>query len=516
MSLPTLKKQPAIDAVVREALDLLLEPGTVTELRALGKTQGTVSGYFTDCAAMAKAAARLSGKAEGVYFTLNPVNPVLLARASNNVKSYAKHTTSDADILRRRRLPLDFDPKRPAGVSSTDQEHRLALERATECREWLSLMGWPDPVMADSGNGGHLLYSIDLPNDAASSNLIKRVLDALALRFSDGNVELDSKTFNAARIWKLYGTVAAKGDSTPERPHRQAKILQHPVRLEAVTPEQLSALAIPEASPLESPGRSGQALDVAEWLAKFGIDVAQRKPWQGGTCYILRVCPNNAEHNRGEAVVLQFANGGIAAICQHVSCGLSWKSLREQYEPPAAKPKLQSSLVLAAPAGAGEEQQQQHQDSKERKSQASRLVDIGKVSELFHTPEGVAYACLSINDHREVWCTNSKAFRESLVRAFFPQTGLAPRSQAVRDAIATLDSIARFDGEQHDVYVRLAGDDNTIWLDLGDPSWEAVEITAGRLACSQQSADRGSGHPGRLPGARHQPLVSPAPRQRQV
>ena len=53
-----------------EALGLLVEPGRVVEPRALATSQGAaVSGYFSDRSAMIKAAARLSGKAEGVYFT---------------------------------------------------------------------------------------------------------------------------------------------------------------------------------------------------------------------------------------------------------------------------------------------------------------------------------------------------------------------------------------------------------------------------------------------------------------
>ena len=430
----TLVDGPAAATAVRQALEAVPEPRTVAELRALGTPRGTMSGYFNDRAAMAHAAIRLSGDAEGVYVTLNPVKPDLLARASNRVKPYAKHTTSDADILCRRWLPLDFDPKRPAGVSSTDEEHRLSLERAVNCRAWLSRMGWPDPVLADSGNGAHLLYRLELPNDAASTNLIKRVLEAVALRFSDATVALDLKTFNAARIWKVYGTLAAKGDSTPERPHRRAKILEQPAQLEPVTREQLSALAIPE-PPMQSSGADGQMLDVAGWLAKHEIEVSHQKPWNGGTCYILRCCPSNPEHNRGEAYVVQFAGGAIAAGCLHVTCGVSWKSLRECYEP-LVGPKAQSLIVSAAPSGRTEERQQQH-DSKGRKSQASRLVDIGKVSELFHTPDGIAHACLTINDHREIWATNSKAFRESLVRAYFLQTGSIPNRfcRAVRHAL---------------------------------------------------------------------------------
>ncbi len=126
------------------------------------------------------------------------------------------------------------------------------------------------------------------------------------------------------------------------------------------------------------------------------------------------------------------------------------------------------------PTGSGENKQQ---DFKERRSQASRLIDIARVSELFHTPEGVAYACLKINGHREIWATASRTFRENLVRAFYLQTGFAPSSQAVREAIATLEGIARFDGDQHDVHVRVAGDDHRIWLDLANANWEVVEVS---------------------------------------
>ena len=124
-----------------------------------------ISGYFTDAAELSAAAVRYSGQGQGIYVTLNPVAPALLARAANHVVTWAKHTTSDADILGRVWLPIDFDPVRPSGISSTDAEHTAALERAQACRAWLASLGWPQPVYADSGNGAHLLYRIDLPND---------------------------------------------------------------------------------------------------------------------------------------------------------------------------------------------------------------------------------------------------------------------------------------------------------------------------------------------------------------
>lgn len=91
---------------------------------------------------------------------------------------------------------------------------------------WLEKdLGFPGLVLADSGNGAHLLGRIDLPNDLESTSIIKKCLEALSVRFTDDSIAVDLTTFNAARIWKLYGTFACKGDSTPERPHRGAKFL---------------------------------------------------------------------------------------------------------------------------------------------------------------------------------------------------------------------------------------------------------------------------------------------------
>jgi len=189
---------------IQQTATTLFRPGTVAELRILNTLRnGTVSGYFNDLQAFVQAAEQWSGRAPAVYATLNPCNPALLARAANRLKDRVRTTTSDSDIVHRYWFPLDFDPMRPADISSNDTEHATALQRAEACAAWLRSRGWPAPVPADSGNGGHRLYSIDLPNDEASKALLQRCLEALALYFSDSVVALDRTVFNAARIWKV-------------------------------------------------------------------------------------------------------------------------------------------------------------------------------------------------------------------------------------------------------------------------------------------------------------------------
>ena len=329
---------------VLEALGLLVEPGTVAELRAIGADGRISSGFFDDLAQMATAAEVLdaSGEFSGIYVTLNPVNPALLARRANRVQSRLSRkdaTTSDADIVHRRWLPIDIDPVRPSGISATPDEHRAACRMARDICDALTEAGWPRPIVADSGNGGHLLYRVDLPNDTASTALIKDVLAALAARFSNEAAQVDTANFNAARIWKCYGTVSRKGDSTKERPHNRSAIVIKPFEVEVVPAALLQALAgfttAPE--PPSSPpavGRGSAPFDLRAWLDEHEIAIAMEKPWQGGTLFNLAQCPFSEAHTDG-AYVIQFPNGALHAACKHDSCGggaQRWPELRARFE----------------------------------------------------------------------------------------------------------------------------------------------------------------------------------------
>jgi DNA-directed RNA polymerase specialized sigma24 family protein len=219
-------------------LRLLHEPGKVFEVRIPrchdrpGSTFVSVaSGYFDDVDAAAKSIAALDaqGRCEGIYVTLNPCNPALLARSTNRVKERARATTTDDDILGRRWMLVDCDPRRPSGISSTDAELQAAIERARRIRD--ALTDLPAPIVAMSGNGAHLLYRVDLPRDDGA--LVERALRGLDARFGDDQVGIDVTVHNPARIVKVIGTWARKGDDLRDcgdasRPHRQSYLIEVP------------------------------------------------------------------------------------------------------------------------------------------------------------------------------------------------------------------------------------------------------------------------------------------------
>ncbi len=320
-----------------KALRLLSSPGKVIEVRAI-TDDGVASGYFDDPALLAAAVSPLDSlpTVQGIYLTLNEVNPALLSRRANRIKQRLGKkdaTTADNDILRRLWLPVDIDPTRPSGVSSTEAEHQAAIETAGKIADHLTGLGWPAPVIADSGNGAHLLYRIDLPNDDRSRDLVKRCLEVLATLFDDPTTSIDTANHNAARIWKLYGTMSRKGDHTADRPHRRSRLLTVPEEAKIVPYHLLETLArtLPETPPAK---KNNHTIDLAGWLHGHGIAIARQKPCQGGTLYVLDECPFSGAHRDG-AFAIQFENGAIHAGCQHTSCGggsQRWPELREKYE----------------------------------------------------------------------------------------------------------------------------------------------------------------------------------------
>lgn len=343
----TTKTNPNVKAATCDAAEIkkalrLIAGDSVTELRALGATIGndrfpaTYSGYFDEPNKLAKAVESLRWY-KGVYIIPNAVNPSLLARCKNRIQRADKgSSTQDTDILRRHWLLVDCDPVRPTGISTSDEEHNAAIERCQHIWLYTHNEGWPDPIMADSGNGGHLLYHTDLPTD--DGGLVQRCLSAMAQRFNDEVVKVDESVYNPARIWKLYGTLARKGDHTVERPHRLARILDAE-RIEVVPTRLLEKLAAEVTAP-ETPKRHernghGQAFDVQVFLDRLHLDVDGPRSWNGGRLWVLR---SNPLCVHPDCHVEQHASGAISAGCFHNSCSWTWVDLRARYEP-----KYQSS-----------------------------------------------------------------------------------------------------------------------------------------------------------------------------
>ncbi|MBD3672782.1 MAG: hypothetical protein HUJ26_04575 [Planctomycetaceae bacterium] len=308
-----------------------------------------MSGYFNDQTPLIEELAKYPHY-DGIYFTLNPIDPRLLSRSENRIQdAKSGGSTGDSDVSSRRFLVIDLDPVRPSGISASDDEVVDAANKAEEVLAFLDGQEWPDPAIALSGNGIHLLYRIDLPTDDAG--LVTNVLQALSDCFSDDKVHLDTSVGNPSRLIRLYGTMACKGDPTDERPHRFAELQYVPNSYLPVSHRQLremAALLRPDRrEDLQRVPRAVNALDVPQWLDSHDLEVRSEKPWKGGTLWVLEACPWNSAHTNGSAFVAQFPNGNVIARCHHESCqGRGWDELRQMFE----SPKPTSGQEFATPS----------------------------------------------------------------------------------------------------------------------------------------------------------------------
>jgi hypothetical protein len=124
----------------------------------------------------------------------------------------------------------------------------------------------------------------------------------------------------------------------------------------------------------------------------------------------------------------------------------------------------------------------------EEQSQATRLMAIGfgEGVQLWHSPDGHGHASVWVDGHWEHYRIKSKAFDDWL-RGEYGRTNpvkvgdrwvpQVPGTQAVRDAMASLDGYAQRQGEPRNVSMRVGGDEEVIWIDLGRRDWRGIKVT---------------------------------------
>ena len=121
-------------------------------------------------------------------------------------------------------------------------------------------------------------------------------------------------------------------------------------------------------------------------------------------------------------------------------------------------------------------------DDPKKKEKDKKQVDVivetaKKSSTLFHDASGTAYADVMINGHRETLPVNSRQFGAFLRRAYWEKKRSAPPLEILNQALRLLKSLAVFDGQEFEVFLRVApAPDGRVYLDLCNNDWQVVWI----------------------------------------
>ena len=127
----------------------------------------------------------------------------------------------------------------------------------------------------------------------------------------------------------------------------------------------------------------------------------------------------------------------------------------------------------------------EEEDEGGKKSQASEIVDFVLArTELFHDSNKEVFA--TSNETFETRRIDSRAFKDWLVAGFYKETGKTARDQSLREALGALVGIGRHDGDEREVFLRVAVLDDNYYIDLAEQgnnrvvrinasNWEVIE-----------------------------------------
>jgi hypothetical protein len=125
------------------------------------------------------------------------------------------------------------------------------------------------------------------------------------------------------------------------------------------------------------------------------------------------------------------------------------------------------------------EAETEKQTDLKRQTQAEILLDIANIKgiHLFKTPDGDAYVRLPVNGHWETYRLSDSAVKDWLIHQYRKQENGVPNKTAMEQTIAALAAEARFNSPTQEVHVRLAWQDDALYLDLHNDRHEVVRIT---------------------------------------
>lgn len=122
-----------------------------------------------------------------------------------------------------------------------------------------------------------------------------------------------------------------------------------------------------------------------------------------------------------------------------------------------------------------------------QKSQTELLLEYAEARfRLFCTPSGEPFVYFDRNGHSESWPAHSRQVKHQLSRLFYERHEKPPSLPSLQDAIAHIAAKCEFEGERCELHVRIAGQERSIYVDLCNDDWQAVEISSSgwKVVCS--------------------------------
>ena len=471
---------------IAEQLRAIFPDEVPVELRCISHG-GCDSGVFDDYRRLAQVAVQRNNVGQNCYFGINPPDAESAAPTNSLMCGSA---LKQVDIPRRAHLLIDVDPVRDANTCSTEAEKEAAKILLDRVVQYLvESMNWSRPIISDSGNGYHALFKISLSSQ--DKGVVKSCLLALAGKFSNDKAKVDTAVHDVPRVCRLPGTMNKKGPNTPERPHRQARLL------EIGTGEPVSVTDIQRV--IQDFGLKAGTHQCSTVGKKSEFVPSNQQAFDKALSWISKqplAVSGNEGNKRTAAVacglVIDFDLPAVDAMELMLEYN---QRLLDAGEEVWSEEELRRKLDWAL---GKKEEEETHRigrkarketastdvpitpdnDKKRKISDAEGLVNIARANhELWHTSDNETFASLRTESGGRINVRiQSDDYRTRLISEYYGDTRRIPSSLQTTAAIETLSGLAIIEGEQRETFLRVGNHDGKIYIDLGDENWSCVEV----------------------------------------
>lgn len=328
---------------IQRGISVLFQSGQLLNVRGL--TEGGMSSHLYDDLEQAAGVIEKANRNEAykaLFYTIQRIKPDTVLEPFKGVRE--DHIASYEWFV------IDIDTVRPdkSRSNSTDAEKQASFAVTERIQSWLLEKGFPDPVVADSGNGWHLYYRLEsLPNTAETYQLLQECLRAIAHKFRDDAAvaEVDVSMADPAQLTKAFGSLVRKGPHTKERPWRQSKLLHVPSQIEALRRIRLVLLSA-EAPALENKAQTKKMpqlhpdFDIYDFLEHYGIGIESEQEQNGCRLFVTDECYTcNPPHKHTGSKATGFVLGDtlgwhcFSDDCVDKGIGDVLRSLNADHEP---------------------------------------------------------------------------------------------------------------------------------------------------------------------------------------
>jgi hypothetical protein len=116
---------------------------------------------------------------------------------------------------------------------------------------------------------------------------------------------------------------------------------------------------------------------------------------------------------------------------------------------------------------------------RKKESAAELLIHLAlELGSLWHDSSGAGWVDFSADGVSQTARIRSKRFRDFLSRVLWERESRSINSESWSQAAGTLEGLARFDHPKREAFLRVGQHEEGIWVDLGSPEWDVIQVTA--------------------------------------